>query len=63
MLGLLRRLLSGQAKESNAASGKSGKPWYMGQDGDVTPERIEAARRRLKEKIPPPEGEEPRGAP
>ena len=63
MLGLLRRLLSGPAKEPRAASGKSGKPWYMRQDEEVTPERIEAARQRLKEAVPPPEADEPHGGP
>ena len=59
MLGRLRRLLSRPAGEPTAASRRPGVPWYMRREKEeVTPERIEAARRRLKEKIPPPEGEE-----
>ena len=59
-LGLLRRLLGGPAEEPKAASRGAGVPWYMrAEDDEVTPERIEAAHRRLKETIPPPEGEEP----
>jgi len=37
-----------------------GVPWYVRQDKEeVAPDRIEAARQRLKQEIPPPEGEEP----
>ncbi len=58
-LGLLRRLLSGSADEARSAPGKTDTPWYLRPDQEVTPERIEAAQRRLKEEIPPPEGDEP----
>ena len=58
MLERLRRLLSRPAGKPKAASRHSGAPWYMRRDKEeVTPERIEAARQRLKETIPPPEGE------
>jgi hypothetical protein len=60
-LGLLRRLLSGAPEESKSPA--SGTPWYLRSDGEVEPERIEAARQRLKKTIPPPEPDEPEPAP
>ena len=58
MLGLLRRLFGGRADEPKAGTRDTRTPWYMrSKEEEVTPERIEAARQRLKETIPPPEGE------
>jgi hypothetical protein len=57
VLGRLRRLLSRSADEPQQSERASGRPWYLQDDEKVTPERIEAARQRLKETIPPPEDE------
>jgi hypothetical protein len=57
--GLLRRLLSGGTREAKAKPADPGVPWYMRQEQRVTPERIEAARQRLKQAIPPPESDGP----
>ena len=62
-LGLLRRVLGGGAGEREAGRrDDAGVPWYMQSEADeVTPDRIEAAQRRLKETIPAPEAEEAEG--
>ena len=55
--GLLRRLLSRGRIDPTAAAGGKAEP------GPATQERLEAARRRLKETIPPPEGVSPEEGP
>jgi len=59
-LGLLRRLLSRAPEKPKPTEAT---PWYLRSDQAVTPERIEAARQRLKQTIPPPEPEPPEAGP
>jgi len=63
VFGLLRRLLSGAPQKSQSAAGGSQRPWYLRDQSELTPERIEEARQRLKKTIPPPEPDEPETAP
>ena len=59
MRGLLRRLFPGQRTATEASrAGDRAVPWWMREDHELTPDRIEAARQRLKQKIPPPDRDE-----
>jgi len=58
VLGLLRRLLGSRAEEAAPAPSQASVPWYLKEERETTTARLDEARRRLKETIPPPEGED-----